>query len=119
VDGSDGTADQHVWLDRPSWQHRAACRGTRVHFGVEGESWAQARDREARARAVCAGCPVRADCFGVAVANRERHGVWGGFSFETHRDRPSEWRTLQRLIVRFNRRQRALRPTEGEHEVSS
>ncbi len=34
----------------------------------------------ARAKAVCAGCPVRAECLEFALANDERWGVWGGTS---------------------------------------
>lgn len=32
------------------------------------------------AKAVCAGCPVRAECLEFALANDERWGVWGGTS---------------------------------------
>ena len=32
------------------------------------------------AKAVCAGCEVRAQCLAYALAHRERHGVWGGCS---------------------------------------
>lgn len=34
----------------------------------------------ARAKAVCAGCPVREACLEFALANDERWGVWGGTS---------------------------------------
>jgi hypothetical protein len=30
------------------------------------------------AMAICAGCPVRAECLELALANGERFGVWGG-----------------------------------------
>lgn len=29
-------------------------------------------------KAVCARCPVRAECLDYALENREPHGVWGG-----------------------------------------
>ena len=32
------------------------------------------------AKAVCAGCEVRAECLAHALAHHERHGVWGGLS---------------------------------------
>ncbi len=32
------------------------------------------------AKAVCAGCPVRAQCLEHALAHDERYGVWGGTS---------------------------------------
>jgi WhiB family transcriptional regulator, redox-sensing transcriptional regulator len=36
---------------------------------------------EAQAVAICAGCPVRAQCYGRAVQNGERWGIWGGVNF--------------------------------------
>jgi len=33
-----------------------------------------------RARKVCAGCPVAAQCLEYALENRIEHGVWGGCS---------------------------------------
>jgi WhiB family redox-sensing transcriptional regulator len=38
-------------------------------------------DDIARAKAICAGCPVREACFEVALARREPFGVWGGRLF--------------------------------------
>jgi WhiB family redox-sensing transcriptional regulator len=35
-----------------------------------------------RAKALCAGCPVRAECLAGALARREPWGVWGGEIFE-------------------------------------
>ena len=35
-----------------------------------------------RAKALCAGCPVRAQCLAGALARHEPWGVWGGEIFE-------------------------------------
>ncbi len=35
---------------------------------------------------ICAGCPVRTQCFAVAMARQEAFGVWGG-TLETQRRR--------------------------------
>ena len=55
------------------WQDRAACKS-------EPPEWfdAETDQNATRALTVCAGCPVRRDCFAAAAANRERYGVWGG-----------------------------------------
>jgi WhiB family redox-sensing transcriptional regulator len=51
----------------------------------------------ARAKAVCAGCPVREACLEFALANAERWGVWGGTSERQRRamraasDRSAAW----------------------------
>ena len=55
------------------WQDRAACRS-------EPPEWfdAETDQNAARALAVCAGCPVRRECFAAAAADRAASGVWGG-----------------------------------------
>lgn len=55
------------------WQHRAACRGlpTGLFYPPTGAPAAEAL-------AVCARCPVRADCDEHARVHGEEYGVWGG-----------------------------------------
>jgi WhiB family redox-sensing transcriptional regulator len=57
----------------------AACKGqdAALWFPRPGRSTAQAR-AVATAKAVCAGCPVRAACLEWAVQAGERAGIWGG-----------------------------------------
>ncbi len=31
--------------------------------------------------ALCAGCPLLKQCYDFAVANDEKHGIWGGIDF--------------------------------------
>ena len=35
-----------------------------------------------RAKALCAGCPIRRECLAAALAQAEPWGVWGGEIFE-------------------------------------
>jgi transcription factor WhiB len=55
----------------------AACRGADacLFFPEPGES-------DAQAKAICAVCPVQAECLAAALANGERYGVWGGVNLE-------------------------------------
>jgi len=47
-------------------------------------------ETEASAKAICAGCPVRAACHARAVQNGERYGIWGGVNLEAEqRARPA------------------------------
>ena len=65
------------------WQHRAACRGevASLFFPDALEETRDDRlDREARAKAICATCPVRAECLEYALRAHENHGVWGGLN---------------------------------------
>lgn len=64
--------------DRLGWMTGAACRAPGIDPGVffpgRGEDYA-------RAKAICATCPVRAQCLAYAMAPpREKFGVWGGLS---------------------------------------
>jgi len=56
-----------------TWVLAGACRGQ------DPELWFSADPAGIqRAQAICARCPVRAQCAAAAEANAERHGVWGG-----------------------------------------
>jgi len=61
---------------------RSACRGRELaqFFAAEGERHVAARLREARAKSLCEGCPVRPECAAQALATQEPYGVWGGFT---------------------------------------
>lgn len=59
----------------PAWMADGLCAETdpEAFYPEKGGS-----TREGKA--VCAGCPVRAECLEYALENRERHGIWGGLS---------------------------------------
>lgn len=69
-------------FSRPSdnWRALAACRGTDTDvFYPEGRG-RTLRIREARAKEICRGCPVAAQCREVAASQPERFGIWGGLT---------------------------------------
>ncbi len=80
------------WIDE--WSEVAACRTADPdELFVQGPA-------QARAKAVCTGCPVRTECLADALDNRVEWGVWGGM---TERERTAllarrptvtSWRTL-------------------------
>jgi WhiB family transcriptional regulator, redox-sensing transcriptional regulator len=55
------------------WTRLAACRGLdpAIFFPDQGES-------AAKAKAICARCPVQIECSEYADRTRTDHGVWGG-----------------------------------------
>ncbi|WNI33923.1 WhiB family transcriptional regulator [Streptomyces sp. ITFR-6] len=61
-----------------NWRERAACRDEDPDLffpiGTTGPALVQAED----AKAVCHGCPVRAECLSWALENGQDTGVWGG-----------------------------------------
>jgi WhiB family redox-sensing transcriptional regulator len=78
----DPGTDLLVLPARQPWMAEAACigRGT-LFFGMAGERPERRIRREVRARKVCAGCPVLAECRNMARLNGE-NGFWGGESEE-------------------------------------
>lgn len=74
------------------WADLANCRGVDpgLFFPERGEPTAEAK-------AVCAGCVVRADCLDYALVNGEKHGVWGGKSERERRGLRRDLGRRQRL----------------------
>lgn len=59
-----------------SWQDNAECKGlTDLMFPGRGDN-----EGHRKAKAICADCPVRAECLEYALTNGETHGTWGGTS---------------------------------------
>lgn len=69
-----------VWSPRPAWVLEAACRGLdpRLFYPERGGDTTQAK-------AVCASCPVSAQCLEQAYRDDEP-GVWGGTSAKQRRE---------------------------------
>ena len=65
----------------------AACKGAdlELFFGPFAEFETARQQREAKATAICAGCPVRAECLEYALDAREAYGVWGGTTEDERR----------------------------------
>jgi WhiB family redox-sensing transcriptional regulator len=68
------------------WMEASACQ--ELPLAARLDFYADERDDPAavaRARAVCASCPVQMTCLDHALSIGERHGVWGGTSEEERR----------------------------------
>lgn len=63
---------------RRSWIERASCRG--MDAEVFFPPMHSTADKQAAARAICAGCPVASECREYAVNNNIREGIWGGMN---------------------------------------
>lgn len=71
------------WLERPAWHEHAACRGlTKIMFPPSRIGSKGGRVAAARAKAVCAACPVADECRDWALTELPdpslRYGHWGG-----------------------------------------
>ena len=71
--------------DRVTWRESAACRflDTELFFpiGKAGRAIEEIR----RAKAVCAGCPVRPPCLAFALDTHQGYGIWGGYDEDERR----------------------------------
>ena len=67
-----------VW----KWQQSGACRElpSDMFFHPEGERGPSRRNRETRAKAICATCPVIEQCRNQALNIQESYGIWGGLT---------------------------------------
>lgn len=68
--------------DPVRWHERAACSGhdPELFYGPEGERARVREARERRAKAVCARCPVDAECLDYALSTGQKGGIWGGMN---------------------------------------
>jgi len=68
-----------------SWLLRAKCREPELSplFSKVFDTDAKANTANI-ARRVCLDCPVNVECYKLAVANKEKWGVWGGVNFGRH-----------------------------------
>lgn len=81
-----------------AWQDRAACRGEALStfFADDGERKDTREATTEKAKAICAGCPVRIECLNYALTRPERIGVWGGLDEdERHSERRRRMRANQ------------------------
>jgi WhiB family redox-sensing transcriptional regulator len=70
---------------RRDWWQAAACRTADPDIFFPVSAHGPGREDTARAKAVCARCPVRRQCLQFALATHQVHGVWGGTTEEERR----------------------------------
>jgi WhiB family transcriptional regulator, redox-sensing transcriptional regulator len=88
-------ATTHRYADSDSWVAQGECRHSDPELFFPVSVTGPSATQVARAKAVCAHCPVQAECLEFALETGQDFGVWGGAS-ESER----------RLIRRRQRRQR-------------
>lgn len=95
------------------WADRRACVEVEpAMFFVERGDTAGAN----RAKAICAGCEVRAECLAYALTSpRERFGIWGGLTVKDRRSLhlgdpipPVRFTEMPAPVESFDRRRRAI-----------
>lgn len=86
----------------PEWMARGACAAPEVdpdlHF-PSGERGPAARRQIWQAKAVCASCPVMAECREYGMT--EGYGVWGGLSTSERREIRAREIQHERELARY------------------
>jgi WhiB family transcriptional regulator, redox-sensing transcriptional regulator len=89
VGDQEGTATRHLTSEEYKlvsamrrWANNAACKDSREPgFLAERTNNAKINHEiEAKAKAICEGCPVRLECLNHALRLPERGGIWGGLN---------------------------------------
>ena len=71
-----------------NWRSSAACLAADPDLFFPISSTGPAQRQIARAKVICAGCPVRVQCLDFALTHDQTHGIWGGTTAEDRqRDR--------------------------------
>lgn len=85
INGSGPSVINNPWLPAQPprseyWWEDAACRTAdpELFFPTREIPREQRRAAERKAKSICAGCPVIAECLQTALERDERHGIWGG-----------------------------------------
>ena len=89
------------------WRTRAACIGSDPDLWFPADNAARARTQHIRA--ICAGCPVSAECLQAASDLDARYGIWGGLD-EVERANGPKVKTIEHGTSRGYRQHR----TAGE-----
>jgi WhiB family transcriptional regulator, redox-sensing transcriptional regulator len=71
-----------------NWRSSGACRSADPDLFFPIASTGPTDKQIARAKTVCAGCPVRHECLEFALSHEQTYGIWGGTTVEERqRDR--------------------------------
>ena len=74
------------------WRLAAACDGADPEMFFPVGSGGPAQEATARAKAICARCPVEQECRAWALVTNQQYGIWGGLDEEERRQVRRWWR---------------------------
>lgn len=72
---------------RADWRATGACMHANPDLFFPISSTGRALEQIARAKAVCAACPVRQPCLEFSMEHDVMHGIWGGTTPEERQAR--------------------------------
>ena len=85
-----------------TWQYDALCRQHSSNLFFPPATFEKKEDREkreAKAKAVCSGCPVKIECLEYAIRTNQDSGVWGGATEDERKSIRREYKKTGTLIT--------------------
>jgi WhiB family transcriptional regulator, redox-sensing transcriptional regulator len=64
------------------WRSAAACRSADPELFFPISNSGKSLEQIAKAKAICAGCQVQAECLAFALRTQQAYGIWGGVTEE-------------------------------------
>jgi len=92
--------------NRAGWWTRAACASADPELFFPISDSGPALRQVARAKAICARCPIQRECLSYALAAGSIQGVWGGMTEEERRRLPRKRRARVRPLQHTGARPR-------------
>jgi WhiB family transcriptional regulator, redox-sensing transcriptional regulator len=100
IDITKGVPRMTAFTLSDGWWDTAACRNAEPELFFPISATTANGAGVARAKQVCASCPVKSQCLGYALEHRQEQGIWGGLTED-------ERRLLKRQTAASNRRAHA------------
>jgi WhiB family redox-sensing transcriptional regulator len=94
--GRQGQPEARWRADSKGWVANGSCRHSDPDLFFPVSSTGPAASQVARAKMVCAGCPVQPQCLEFALDSGQDFGVWGGAT-------ENERRAMRRRVTRRRR----------------
>jgi WhiB family transcriptional regulator, redox-sensing transcriptional regulator len=85
-----------VTMNGVNWRSSGACRSADPDLFFPISRTGPAEKQIARAKTICATCPVREQCLEFALSHDQTYGIWGGTTVE---DRQRDRRRRRRAAV--------------------
>jgi WhiB family transcriptional regulator, redox-sensing transcriptional regulator len=79
------TAEDNVIRAAERWRVLAACRTAEPELFFPISAQGPSVTDAARAKRICASCPVRSQCLDYARATHQTYGIWGGLTEQERR----------------------------------
>jgi WhiB family transcriptional regulator, redox-sensing transcriptional regulator len=97
---ASASEDFMTMAEHQDWREQGACLSANPDLFFPISSRGASAGQIARAKGICAGCPVREPCLSFALSTQQQFGIWGG---TTEDERKKMRRRARRQPARADR----------------